>query len=90
MDSRTEDGEPAHASDAVNSHEVASSGAETSGLFSALRIVASSTLVSRILGMFREIASAQLFGLGPTWDAFSFAFVIPNLSRRLFGEGALS
>ena len=40
--------------------------------------------------MFREIASARLFGLGPVWDAFSFAFVIPNLSRRLFGEGALS
>ena len=59
-------------------------------LFSALRIVASSTLISRILGMFREIASARLFGLGPVWDAFSFAFVIPNLSRRLFGEGALS
>ncbi len=50
----------------------------------------SSTLASRVLGMFREIASARLFGLGPVWDAFSFAFVIPNLSRRLFGEGALS
>jgi putative peptidoglycan lipid II flippase len=61
-----------------------------SGLFSALRIVATSTLASRVLGMFREIASARLFGLGPVWDAFSFAFVIPNLSRRLFGEGALS
>lgn len=60
------------------------------GLFSGLRIVALSTLVSRVLGMFREIASAKLFGLGPIWDAFSFAFLIPNLARRLFGEGALS
>lgn len=59
-------------------------------LFSGLRIVASSTLASRVLGMFREIASAKLFGLSPVWDAFSFAFMIPNLSRRLFGEGALS
>jgi putative peptidoglycan lipid II flippase len=59
-------------------------------LFSGLRIVASSTLLSRVLGMFREIASARLFGLGPIWDAFSFAFMIPNLARRLFGEGALS
>src|SRR6516165_7744104 len=60
------------------------------GLFSGLRIVALSTLASRVLGMFREIASAELFGLGPIWDAFSFAFLIPNLARRLFGEGALS
>src|SRR5579863_4236669 len=59
-------------------------------LFSGLRIVASSTLLSRVLGMFREIASARLFGLSPIWDAFSFAFMIPNLARRLFGEGALS
>jgi len=60
------------------------------GLFSGLRVVALSTLSSRVLGMFREIASAKLFGLGPIWDAFSFAFLIPNLARRLFGEGALS
>jgi putative peptidoglycan lipid II flippase len=59
-------------------------------LFSGLRIVALSTLASRVLGMFREVASAKLFGLGPIWDAFSFAFLIPNLARRLFGEGALS
>lgn len=59
-------------------------------LFSGLRIVASSTLLSRVLGMVREIASGWLFGLGPIWDAFTIAFTIPNLARRLFGEGALS
>ena len=59
-------------------------------MFSGLRVVALSTLASRVLGMFREIASAKLFGVGPVWDAFSFAFLIPNLARRLFGEGALS
>jgi putative peptidoglycan lipid II flippase len=59
-------------------------------LFSGLRIVASSTLLSRVLGMFREMASGWLFGAGSTWDAFSIAFMIPNLTRRLFGEGALS
>jgi putative peptidoglycan lipid II flippase len=59
-------------------------------LFSGLRIVASSTLASRVLGMFREMASGWLFGAGPVWDAFSIAFMIPNLTRRLFGEGALS
>lgn len=59
-------------------------------LFSGLRIVAVSTLGSRVLGMVRDMASGWLFGLGPIWDAFSFAFMIPNLARRLFGEGALS
>jgi putative peptidoglycan lipid II flippase len=74
----------------TTSADPASSRSHSPGIFSALRIVASSTLASRVLGLFREIASARLFGLGPVWDAFSFAFVIPNLSRRLFGEGALS
>lgn len=52
--------------------------------------MAGSTLLSRVLGMFRDIASAALFGAGPVWDAFSIGFRIPNLARRLFGEGALS
>lgn len=59
-------------------------------LFSGLRIVASSTLLSRVLGLVRDVATAGLFGLGPVMDAFAFAFRIPNLTRRLFGEGALS
>ena len=36
------------------------------------------------------MAVASLFGLGPVGDAFLFAFRVPNLARRLFGEGALS
>lgn len=59
-------------------------------MFSGLRRVMSATLLSRVLGMARDIATAQLFGLGPVMDAFAFAFRIPNLARRLFGEGALS
>jgi putative peptidoglycan lipid II flippase len=55
-----------------------------------LRIVASTTLLSRFLGMFRDIATARLFGVSPVMDAFAIAFRIPNLARRLFGEGALS
>jgi putative peptidoglycan lipid II flippase len=38
----------------------------------------------------RDVACAAFFGAGLVWDAFSFAFRIPNLFRRLFGEGALS
>jgi len=48
------------------------------------------TLLSRVLGLVRDIGMAQLFGLGPVMDAFTVAFRIPNLARRLFGEGAVS
>ncbi len=48
------------------------------------------TVLSRILGLVRDIAMAQLFGLSPVMDAFTVAFRIPNLSRKLFGEGALA
>lgn len=50
------------------------------------------TLVSRVLGMLRDAATAALFGLsgGGVMDAFVLAFRIPNLFRRLFGEGVLA
>ena len=50
------------------------------------------TFASRILGMFRDMATAALLGLagGGVMDAFVIAFRIPNLIRRLFGEGALA
>lgn len=51
--------------------------------------VASGTLGSRILGLLRDIAMAALFSRSIT-DAWAVAFRIPNIFRRLFGEGALS
>ncbi|MFN0195592.1 MAG: murein biosynthesis integral membrane protein MurJ [Planctomycetaceae bacterium] len=48
------------------------------------------TLLSRFLGLFRDIGMAVLFGNGAVMDAFSVAFRIPNLARKLFGEGALT
>jgi putative peptidoglycan lipid II flippase len=48
------------------------------------------TLISRILGFVRESAYAAFMGTGPVADAFFLAFQIPNLFRRLLGEGALS
>jgi putative peptidoglycan lipid II flippase len=48
------------------------------------------TLMSRILGMLRESAYAALMGDGPVAGAFKLAFKIPNLFRRLLGEGALT
>jgi len=59
-------------------------------MFANLRIVSLGTLLSRILGMARDMAMASLFGAGTTLDAFIVAFRIPNLTRQLFGEGALT
>jgi hypothetical protein len=48
------------------------------------------TLVSRILGFVREMIFARIMGASMAADAFTLAFLIPNLFRRLFGEGAFS
>lgn len=48
------------------------------------------TFLSRILGLIRDMGMAATFGNGPLLDAFTLAFRIPNMSRRLFGEGALT
>jgi len=53
-------------------------------------IFTSATLLSRILGYFRDTMVAAFFGAGPAADAFYTAFRISNLLRRLLGEGALS
>src|SRR5438445_8524749 len=48
------------------------------------------TLLSRLLGLAREIVAAHYLGTGLVASAFRVAFTIPNLFRKLFGEGALS
>jgi putative peptidoglycan lipid II flippase len=48
------------------------------------------TLLSRATGLLRDATLARAFGVGPVMDAFSFGFMVPNLFRRLFGEGAMS
>jgi putative peptidoglycan lipid II flippase len=53
-------------------------------------IFTGATMVSRILGYFRDTMVAAFFGAGPAADAFYTAFRISNLFRRLLGEGALS
>ncbi|MBK9976108.1 MAG: murein biosynthesis integral membrane protein MurJ [Planctomycetes bacterium] len=53
-------------------------------------VVSLATLVSRISGLARDVLTAMLFGFGRDIDAFFLAFTIPNLFRKLFGEGALS
>lgn len=53
-------------------------------------VVSACTLLSRLLGLARDMLSSHFFGTLPVWDAFVAAFRIPNLFRRLFGEGALT
>jgi len=48
------------------------------------------TLVSRILGLLREMTKASFLGTSALSDAFSVAFLLPNLLRRLFAEGSIS
>lgn len=46
--------------------------------------------VSRILGLFRDLLTASVLGAGVWSDIFFIAFKLPNLFRRLFGEGAFT
>jgi putative peptidoglycan lipid II flippase len=48
------------------------------------------TLVSRVLGLVRDIVIANLMGAGSSADVFFFANKIPNFLRRLFAEGAFA
>jgi len=52
--------------------------------------VGSWTLLSRILGMVREILLSTFIGAGPLLDAFVAAFRLPNIFRRFFAEGAFN
>ena len=52
--------------------------------------MAAATLVSRLLGMVREMVYANFMGDTRVAGAFKLAFTIPNLFRRLLGEGALT
>lgn len=52
-------------------------------------VIGSLTFLSRILGYVRDMVIASFFGAGIHTDAFIAAFRIPNLMRRLFGEGTL-
>jgi putative peptidoglycan lipid II flippase len=56
----------------------------------AATVIGTGTLLSRILGFFRDMVIANFFGAGMAADAFFVAFRIPNLWRRLVGEGSLT
>jgi putative peptidoglycan lipid II flippase len=56
----------------------------------AASVIGTGTLLSRILGFLRDMVIANFFGAGVAADAFFVAFRIPNLWRRLVGEGSLT
>jgi putative peptidoglycan lipid II flippase len=56
----------------------------------ALTTVGGFTMMSRVLGLAREIFMAALLGTGVITDAFYVALRLPNMFRRIFGEGAFN
>jgi putative peptidoglycan lipid II flippase len=54
------------------------------------KLIGAVTLLSRLLGMARESCASNFFGAGAAYSAFTVAFTVPNLFRKLLGEGALS
>lgn len=63
---------------------------DASGFVGHAVIVSLLTLLSRFAGLARDAILAAALGLSVAADAFFIGFLIPNLFRRLFGEGALT
>jgi len=63
---------------------------ENKKITKAATTIGAGTLLSRILGFLRDMVIAHFFGAGMAADAFFVAFRIPNLWRRLVGEGSLT
>lgn len=53
-------------------------------------VVGLATVLSRLLGFARDMLIARMLGAGPVADAFLVAFRLPNLMRRVLGEGGLN
>ncbi len=60
------------------------------GLIRATGTIGGLTLVSRVLGMVRDMLVARFLGAGLASDAFLIAWRLPNLFRALFAEGAFA
>ncbi|HVT35791.1 MAG TPA: murein biosynthesis integral membrane protein MurJ [Nevskiaceae bacterium] len=61
-----------------------------SSLLKSSSVVGLMTLVSRVLGLVREMMLTRMVGAGGGMDAFLVALMIPNFGRRMFAEGAFS
>ena len=65
-------------------------GGENAKVARAAGVVGLYTMLSRIFGFLRDMVVAAFFGAGLATDAFFVAFRIPNLLRRMLGEGSLT
>lgn len=63
---------------------------ESSSLARDSLLVGAATILSRLLGFARDVLIARLLGAGPVADAFLAALRLPNLVRRVLGEGGLN
>ncbi|HSG04575.1 MAG TPA: murein biosynthesis integral membrane protein MurJ [Marinobacterium sp.] len=63
---------------------------QSAGLLRSSLIVGVMTMLSRVLGLVRDVVVAGYFGASGASDAFFVAFKIPNFLRRLFAEGAFA
>lgn len=70
--------------------DTASGDSKHESLVRSAGVVSAAVFLSRITGLIREVAMARFFGAGQVYDAFLLGFRIPNLTRDLFAEGALS
>ncbi len=66
------------------------SGSENAKVAKAAGIVGIATMLSRVFGVLRDMVIAAFFGASLLTDAFWVAFRIPNMLRRLLGEGSLT
>lgn len=59
-------------------------------LYKAIGSIGGLTMVSRALGFVRDMIGSRMLGASHANDAFNLAFLLPNIFRRLFAEGAFS
>lgn len=59
-------------------------------LYRAIGSIGGLTMVSRVLGFARDMIGSRMLGASHQNDAFNLAFLLPNIFRRLFAEGAFS
>ena len=59
------------------------------GIFKNSFVLSMLTFVNRILGLIRDLLLSRILGGGQLMSAWSYAWLIPNMFRRILGEGAL-
>jgi len=74
----------------IRSQASSSSASEPVYFVGHARLVSALTLMTRFVGLIREACLAAVFGRSGVTSAFMIGFMVPNLFRRLFGEGALA